>query len=109
MHFQQAVQSIRTTGWGWWLFSTVILCGLGETIGWAGRIWSAHDVNSIAAYIMQCASSSDMWSTVHLLMALQEHLSGPGAHPVARSSVHHFLASGRTARSAVQSLVSANV
>ena len=25
----------------WWLFSTIGLCGLLETVGWSGRLWSS--------------------------------------------------------------------
>jgi len=26
-----------------WLFPTICLCGIGEVIGWSGRLWSSYD------------------------------------------------------------------
>ena len=25
----------------WWLLPTAVLCGVGEVLGWSGRLWSA--------------------------------------------------------------------
>lgn len=37
----------------WWLFPTVVLAGLGEVIGWAGRLWSSHSPARLDPYLMQ--------------------------------------------------------
>ncbi|KAH8108531.1 RTA1-domain-containing protein [Phellopilus nigrolimitatus] len=43
----------------WWLLPTVILAGIGETIGWSGRLWSSQtfDGNASVPYLMQISST----------------------------------------------------
>ncbi|KAG8949405.1 hypothetical protein FRC04_008640 [Tulasnella sp. 424] len=36
----------------WWLFPTMVLGGIGEIIGWAGRTWSSKNYNSDNAFYM---------------------------------------------------------
>ncbi|KAF7324521.1 RTA1-domain-containing protein [Mycena kentingensis (nom. inval.)] len=40
----------------WWLLPTLFLCGLGETIGWSGRLWSSFSPNLHKAFLMQVIS-----------------------------------------------------
>ncbi|KAJ7617381.1 RTA1-domain-containing protein [Roridomyces roridus] len=37
----------------WWLIPTIVLCGIGELIGWGGRLWSSvnHDIHN--GFLMQ--------------------------------------------------------
>lgn len=37
----------------WWLLPTAILAGLGEIIGWAGRLWSSRNVLNKTPFLMQ--------------------------------------------------------
>ncbi|TFK26843.1 RTA1-domain-containing protein [Coprinopsis marcescibilis] len=37
----------------WFLFPTVILCGVLETVGWSGRLWSHYEPYSIPAFQLQ--------------------------------------------------------
>lgn len=44
----------------WWLLPTIVLGCLGETIGWAGRLWSTQtpDASALNPYLMQYVHSS---------------------------------------------------
>jgi len=37
----------------WWLLPTVCLAGLGEIIGWIGRLWSSHSPGDLNPYLIQ--------------------------------------------------------
>ncbi|KAJ7054248.1 RTA1-domain-containing protein [Mycena amicta] len=37
----------------WWLFPTACLCGLGEVIGWSGRLWSSFSPSLFNPYLIQ--------------------------------------------------------
>jgi len=37
----------------WWLLATTVLCGLGETIGWGGRLWSSEDLWNRTPFMIQ--------------------------------------------------------
>lgn len=39
----------------WWLFPTTCLCGIGEIIGWGGRLWSSFSPDLHKPFMMQCA------------------------------------------------------
>ncbi|KAJ7192557.1 RTA1 like protein [Mycena pura] len=41
-----------------WLFATACLCGLGEIIGWSGRLWSSFSPNIHTAFMMQVISTA---------------------------------------------------
>lgn len=47
-----AVQAIRSRIW--WLFPTAVVCGVTETIGWSGRLWSSKSPDSRTPFLMQC-------------------------------------------------------
>ncbi|KAJ6551905.1 RTA1-domain-containing protein [Mycena capillaripes] len=41
----------------WWLFPTACLCGVGELLGWSGRLWSSFNPALSDPYMMQiCAT-----------------------------------------------------
>ncbi|KAF7364806.1 RTA1-domain-containing protein [Mycena venus] len=40
----------------WWLFPTVCLCGVGELIGWGGRLWSSFSPDLHKPFMMQIVS-----------------------------------------------------
>ncbi|KAK7681636.1 hypothetical protein QCA50_015370 [Cerrena zonata] len=37
----------------WWLVPTVVLCGIGEALGWGGRIWSFYEPLDQTPYLVQ--------------------------------------------------------
>jgi hypothetical protein len=48
----------------WWLFPTVVLCGLLEIIGWSARLWSSKRPHLHEAFIMQWVlslSGAGLW------------------------------------------------
>jgi hypothetical protein len=40
------------------LLPDVVLCGVGELIGWSGRLWSAYNVDASDPFMMQCVSQA---------------------------------------------------
>ncbi|KAJ7823450.1 RTA1-domain-containing protein [Mycena leptocephala] len=41
----------------WWLFPTVCLCGVGELVGWSGRLWSSFSPSFYNPFMMQIVST----------------------------------------------------
>ncbi|KAJ7691544.1 RTA1 like protein-domain-containing protein [Mycena rosella] len=41
----------------WWLFPTVCLCGIGEILGWSGRLWSSFSPSFYNPFMMQIVST----------------------------------------------------
>lgn len=41
----------------WFTFYTLVLSGIGEVVGWAGRLWSSSDPTLKNAYLMQTVST----------------------------------------------------
>ncbi|KAJ6495505.1 RTA1 like protein-domain-containing protein [Mycena vulgaris] len=41
----------------WWLFPTACLCGIGELVGWSGRLWSSFSPSFGDPYMMQITST----------------------------------------------------
>ncbi|KAK7690653.1 hypothetical protein QCA50_005752 [Cerrena zonata] len=41
----------------WWLLPTVVLCGLGEILGWSGRLWSAISPLLDNPYLIQIVAT----------------------------------------------------
>ncbi|KAJ7481836.1 RTA1-domain-containing protein [Mycena latifolia] len=41
----------------WWLFPTVCLCGIGELIGWSGRLWSSLSPLASIPYTIQISTT----------------------------------------------------
>lgn len=37
----------------WWLIPTVLLAGVGEILGWSGRLWSSLNVDEGNAFTIQ--------------------------------------------------------
>jgi len=50
-----AVQAFRFRIW--WLFPTVVVCGITETIGWSGRLWSSKSPNLRTPFLMQISTT----------------------------------------------------
>ncbi|KAJ7099860.1 RTA1-like protein [Mycena crocata] len=41
----------------WWLFPTACLCGVGELVGWSGRLWSSFSPSLGDPFMMQITST----------------------------------------------------
>jgi hypothetical protein len=41
----------------WWLFPTVILGGIGEILGWTGRLWSSENILHETPFMIQIATT----------------------------------------------------
>ncbi|KAJ6498226.1 RTA1 like protein-domain-containing protein [Mycena vulgaris] len=41
----------------WWLFPMACLCGIGELVGWSGRLWSSFSPSFGDPYMMQITST----------------------------------------------------
>jgi len=41
----------------WWLIPSAVLCGVGEVIGWGGRLWSSFEPNRLDPFLMQITST----------------------------------------------------
>ncbi|KAF8191008.1 RTA1-like protein [Mycena galopus ATCC 62051] len=41
----------------WWLLPTACLCGIGELIGWSGRLWSSFSPRASDPYMMQITTT----------------------------------------------------
>ncbi|KAJ7692474.1 RTA1 like protein-domain-containing protein [Mycena rosella] len=41
----------------WWLFPTACLCGIGELVGWSGRLWSSFSPSADDPYMMQITTT----------------------------------------------------
>lgn len=48
LHIGQAI-GYRT----WWLLPTAALCGIGELLGWSGRLWSSLSLTARTPFLMQ--------------------------------------------------------
>ncbi|KAH7106598.1 RTA1-domain-containing protein [Auriculariales sp. MPI-PUGE-AT-0066] len=52
LHIGQAIKTRL-----WWLLGTVVLCGIGEVIGWGGRLWSSLKPGTHDAFLMQITTT----------------------------------------------------
>jgi len=41
----------------WWLLPTTAMCGVGEVLGWSGRLWSSRNSLNRSAFLMQIATT----------------------------------------------------
>ncbi|KIM85171.1 hypothetical protein PILCRDRAFT_817160 [Piloderma croceum F 1598] len=41
----------------WWLFPTVVLCGLAECLGWSARLWSSQNPPLLTPYLIQISAT----------------------------------------------------
>lgn len=41
----------------WWLFPTVVLCGLAECLGWGARLWSSQNPPLLTPYLIQISAT----------------------------------------------------
>jgi hypothetical protein len=37
----------------WWLYPTIVLCGVAEILGWAARLWSSKSPDEMTPFLMQ--------------------------------------------------------
>ncbi|KAJ7155123.1 RTA1-like protein [Mycena filopes] len=40
----------------WWLLPTAVLCGIGELLGWSGRLWSALSLTAQTPFLIQIST-----------------------------------------------------
>ncbi|KDQ16597.1 hypothetical protein BOTBODRAFT_30518 [Botryobasidium botryosum FD-172 SS1] len=52
LHLIQAIWTRR-----WWLIPTVVVCAIGEVIGWSGRLWSSQNSTLRTPFLMQISST----------------------------------------------------
>jgi len=52
LHLGQAIRSRL-----WWLLPTAFICGIGETIGWAARLWSSKNPYLLTPFLMQISTT----------------------------------------------------
>lgn len=52
IHFGQAILSRK-----WFFIPTMVTGGIGEIIGWSGRLWSSHNPNSFDAFVIQICTT----------------------------------------------------
>ncbi|KAJ7864225.1 RTA1 like protein-domain-containing protein [Mycena olivaceomarginata] len=50
-------QRISVCATVWWLFPTAVLCGLGELIGWSGRLWSSLAPTADTPFTIQISTT----------------------------------------------------
>ena len=89
MHFIQAIY-FRL----WFLLPTVVLCGLGELVGWSGRLWSSYNIQEDNAFLMQyvcrvtdgCVPDGFTGSRLLLLHLPREYIAAQDVH----SAVYPF-------------------
>jgi hypothetical protein len=41
----------------WWLFPTMVACGVAEILGWSGRLWSTFGASQFNPYLMQICTT----------------------------------------------------
>ncbi|KAF8194060.1 RTA-like protein, partial [Mycena galopus ATCC 62051] len=41
----------------WWLFPTAVACGVGEIIGWSGRLWSSQNPYAYTPFLIQISTT----------------------------------------------------
>lgn len=52
LHLGQAIRSKL-----WWMIPTMVVGCLGETIGWAGRLWSSQNPHRLDPFLMQITTT----------------------------------------------------
>lgn len=52
LHTAQAVQHRL-----WWLLATAVCCGIGEIIGWSGRLWSSLSPLELTPFLIQISTT----------------------------------------------------
>jgi hypothetical protein len=86
----------------WWLFPTAVLCGLLETIGWSGRLWSSRNPHLHKAFIMQCVFHDHgpmvILRTVTLTTEVRQDFDDDrGTYTLYRSQLYHLGTDHKTA------------
>jgi hypothetical protein len=63
----------------WWLFPTACLCGVGELIGWSGRLWSAYNPDASDPFMMQCVGlqETQLYSLIYLIFRICATIISP--------------------------------
>ncbi|KAJ7238139.1 RTA1-like protein [Mycena haematopus] len=51
----------------WWLFPTACLCGVGELVGWSGRLWSSFSPSFSNPFMMQYVITSTIIAPTPLI------------------------------------------
>ncbi|KDQ16601.1 hypothetical protein BOTBODRAFT_30523 [Botryobasidium botryosum FD-172 SS1] len=76
LHLIQAVWTKR-----WWLLPTVVICAIGEIIGWSGRLWSSKNPTMLTAFLMQISttifSPSFMAAALFITLGYMANRLGP--------------------------------
>ena len=75
----------------WFLLPTVVLCGLGELVGWSGRLWSSYNIQEGNAFLMQyvcrvtdgCVPDGFTGSRLLLLHLPREYIAAQDVHSAA--------------------------
>lgn len=97
LHFGQAIHRRA-----WFLLPTAVLAGIGEVIGWGGRLWSSYQPLADDPYMMQYVASLASPARIHHRHR-QDGLHDHRSYTSRCCTVHHLRAVVYTPRRAVQS------
>lgn len=94
----------------WFLLPTVVLAGIGEVLGWSGRVWSAYAPLNQNPYLMQYVFhfTSHVHNT-HNLFRTQNRRHDLGTNSLRCCSLYYLLEDHAEAWHTVQSSVATMV
>ena len=96
LHFGQ---SLRYRAW--WLLPTAVLAGVGEVIGWGGRLWSNYAPLNNNAYLIQYVLLYFHGFRM-VLTPVQDRVHNHRSHAARRCHLHHVRAALRVYGTAIQ-------